>query len=1350
MQYQNNNNNTNNNKNTWKTKRKTTHLIIQTTNNQFFIISSLSTRNDTQLFSIDPISGNLKFVGRENMDIFSSEEEAQNYLTFTNKLTIKQSTRAEALLGYVVIGSFGLILIATKVQLSAQLYGEHKIYTLISTNWIKVKLSYLQFDNQNVQKKIDKMMEFILDRVHFYSETYDITHPFPSSYDIDDYDPIFCWNMQFRKTFEELGLSRWCVVLLQGVAVGSFIPCFRNGILSKHSQEEINLVYFAKKTNLNPGTRYYARGLNDIGESGNEMECEIICFLNSIKVIKWFSYIYRTGTVPLRWKTSLKTKISKPKFVIKKNPFNKSELYFQRIMKRLETKNITCVNLLKSRPNNNENELNKYFQNIVEYVKDKIKINLSVINFDWSFQIKTQGKAIGIKRFWESIKKTIIDYDLNSGQIELVGKDDVDFDLVWKEILNGDGESIQFDFENQNLSNIEINSVFCPDGNYAITTLASKQKGVLRVNCADSLDRTNVATFFASIQILAEMCRRLGVGLTTKFEFEKWKALDLDLLDIKNHISSAILETLAQFFVRKGDVCSFLYTYSKAMQTSLIREFSPNISNAPNDSFIVLMRRYQNVAHDPTRQIQYELFLGLKKLEYFPHFSHFPNSFNRNILISSYPTWFLSHFDYEKIYPDQNGPLEQIIHDSSSVCYCDPHSQSINLQICLRKPSFITEICITIRNEIHSHPPSYMDIDVGNYINKMKNICRRQPIPKCKNGTKLYYKINLLNIQNENNKNNQNNNNEAFHQSFNLVDSNPKFKRLIFIKFFDTFQPNQKSKLAIGKIDVFGEIFEFQSPKKAQEILHDLYMNNYIERIHELIPPSNYFHDFLLFDKNRHSDSIKTLLINTFDNHKTSEKVLLNIEHIHNQAHTFEKKMDNEKESKIDNSLFEFDNENDYKFQNDILKEKNFDILFDEIEPESLDTNVSTSKQINEENENQFNFGDNLDNNNNNHHDLILNYLDSHSKKLISEEIIPIKKEEEENQENQFEQFLAKSSQENFLIQTKIYQQFVTNILQKFGNKNKIQLSFLNCLKLEVIRLAFQITVLQRNRLIKAIHPFSELEMKQFDIENYLNRKSYDDIYLQNEEQSNEYSNLFEKEKCSNTKCKNQKPTSIFQCKYCSKFYCNKCISKVKEHIIEYDPNRLFQVCKKCRGILTEINYYHSQFQKIKSQKNNHVKKRRNLMQFLASTTDKVDIPVWKGISQNSIRNLQKEFYKKKENIYNIYEKNNVEIISRYPRAFILTHVQTDENSLPIQSILFDLCGVENEYWFSSIGERKIEIMIGFECKSIIDTLYLDVDPLGYNSFDIPSISISCGSKFQDLFQIDKWNLESYLGNNEK
>jgi hypothetical protein len=45
--------------------------------------------------------------------------------------------------------------------------------------------------------------------------------------------------------------------------------------------------------------------------------------------------------------------------------------------------------------------------------------------------------------------------------------------------------------------------------------VAQTQRGVLRYNCADSLDRTNLAGYFSSVQILVEQCRRVNLSIET-------------------------------------------------------------------------------------------------------------------------------------------------------------------------------------------------------------------------------------------------------------------------------------------------------------------------------------------------------------------------------------------------------------------------------------------------------------------------------------------------------------------------------------------------------------------------------------------------------------------------------------------------------------------------------------------------------------------------------------------------------------------------------------------------------------------------------------------------------------------
>ncbi|KAG1680617.1 hypothetical protein FOA52_015066 [Chlamydomonas sp. UWO 241] len=46
-------------------------------------------------------------------------------------------------------------------------------------------------------------------------------------------------------------------------------------------------------------------------------------------------------------------------------------------------------------------------------------------------------------------------------------------------------------------------------------TVWREQRGLMRYNCADSLDRTNVSSFFGAVQVLVEQCRELGLSIVS-------------------------------------------------------------------------------------------------------------------------------------------------------------------------------------------------------------------------------------------------------------------------------------------------------------------------------------------------------------------------------------------------------------------------------------------------------------------------------------------------------------------------------------------------------------------------------------------------------------------------------------------------------------------------------------------------------------------------------------------------------------------------------------------------------------------------------------------------------------------
>ncbi|KAK2964542.1 putative SacI homology domain containing protein [Blattamonas nauphoetae] len=242
-------------------------------------------------------------------------------------------------------------------------------------------------------------MRFNADRYHYFCEEVDITRPFsavglkhaPQSVDphpsesdhhsaslpihlhnVHDYDPAYVWNSFLRQKFEEANLHDHCVVLLQGAAttypmslasnvqIGTNMTGNKLTLLSRLLNEvnsspdnkpTIFLSVISRKSSLNPGTRYQARGLNEFGGAGNEMECEVIVWLvdksfppqpSSIPQpptgynVSFASYVFFRGTIPILWKTSVDSFFTQAKVDVDKNTsFDFVPQYWDRVRRRV-------------------------------------------------------------------------------------------------------------------------------------------------------------------------------------------------------------------------------------------------------------------------------------------------------------------------------------------------------------------------------------------------------------------------------------------------------------------------------------------------------------------------------------------------------------------------------------------------------------------------------------------------------------------------------------------------------------------------------------------------------------------------------------------------------------------------------------------------------------------------------------------------------------------------------------------------------------------------------------------------------------------------------------------------------
>lgn len=194
-------------------------VVVEFETGEFYIISTLSTGRDTQVIAVDPTTGALGFSGRRGIDVFQAEVDALQYLTCNSRWLPKSTLHGKAILGYAALGSLGLLLIATKLRMSiADLPGGDSVYTVAESKWVKIPLRNPQPSLKAEAKNATDLTDIVIDKVHFFCETRDITRPFPSPNAAQFPDEEFAWNSWLSLPFSSIGLRQHCVVLLQVLA----------------------------------------------------------------------------------------------------------------------------------------------------------------------------------------------------------------------------------------------------------------------------------------------------------------------------------------------------------------------------------------------------------------------------------------------------------------------------------------------------------------------------------------------------------------------------------------------------------------------------------------------------------------------------------------------------------------------------------------------------------------------------------------------------------------------------------------------------------------------------------------------------------------------------------------------------------------------------------------------------------------------------------------------------------------------------------------------------------------------------------------------------------------------------
>ncbi|CAN6305328.1 unnamed protein product, partial [Urochloa humidicola] len=333
----------------------------------------------------------------------------------------------------------------------------------------------------------------------FFSFSYNLAQTLEQNISGNWNDTTFVWNKFLTEgIWEQTSSHVWTVALVHGF--------FRQVILSV-SANYFRLTIIARRSRHFAGPRFFKRGVNEDGNVANDVETEQIVSEDTQDEIpcQITSVVQRRGSIPLSWSQETSKCLIKPGIVLKSDKdFKATCLHFENLQARY-AKQIIVLNLIKTvdkKPN--ELLLRREYAKGIEHINMLLPVGKHIlfVHMDMSNH---------------SLRGDVLPYLLSVGSASL--KQTGIFHC--KVTPNSKSEETTWESE------VSVAGM-----------CVSPQKGVLRTNCLDCLDRTNVAQFAYGLAALESQLNALG--LHEKCEISVDNPVSHMLMDLYGQMGDAL------------------------------------------------------------------------------------------------------------------------------------------------------------------------------------------------------------------------------------------------------------------------------------------------------------------------------------------------------------------------------------------------------------------------------------------------------------------------------------------------------------------------------------------------------------------------------------------------------------------------------------------------------------------------------------------------------------------------------------------------------------------------------------------------------------------------------------------
>lgn len=421
-----------------------------------------------------------------------------------------------------------------------------------------------------------------LSKSFFFSYTYDLTRslqenflatttkPFPPP----PFKDLYAWNHFLTKEFEgclhSLTRYQWMVPIIHGAFVQRKINDYGRSL---------NLALIARRSRHFAGTRYLKRGASEQGKVANDVEHEQILHDESKSPSSgvFCSYLQVRGSIPTFWTQESSVTMPKPPIELNRvDPsYTASRLHFEDLMIRYSSPILVLDLVKQSEKREREVRVGNEYRHAVDFINNTIEDERHKIRYcalDYSHTSKHRNLDVSTSLnevstwavnqtgfFCSSPKWKIVD----GGFIEPFT------------VKDGEGAARLTD---------------C----LGVPAFPMEQTGVLRTNCIDCLDRTNVAQFSAGVEAMAQQLIVMGIRSQTKLD-----------------PTSNIVRVLIDMYVDIGDSIALQYGGSEAHKKVTADRSESTMAIGKHKELLTSIRRYySNAFTDRLKQDAMNLFLG--------------------------------------------------------------------------------------------------------------------------------------------------------------------------------------------------------------------------------------------------------------------------------------------------------------------------------------------------------------------------------------------------------------------------------------------------------------------------------------------------------------------------------------------------------------------------------------------------------------------------------------------------------------------------------------------------------------------------------------------------------------------